>query len=984
MNKPIICILFSILFTSISLAKTEPTLLKNADRQKLQHWVDSVYETMSIDEKVGQLFMPIIYSDNRSKKQIETYVTELKVGGVLFSKGSLEQQAESTNLAQSSSKIPLLIALDGEWGLTMRLNNAVQYPRNMALGAIQNDSLIYLYGKEVARQCAEMGIHVNFAPTLDVNSNPNNPVIGIRSYSENPQIVAGKGIAYSRGLENGGVMSVAKHFPGHGDTADDSHKTLPTIPHPSDRLDSVELYPFTKYIEAGLSGMMIGHLNVPSLNTNGKPSSLSDNVGEKLLKEKGGFTGLVFTDGMAMKGVSKQTDMSIRALLAGNDIVLGVTNQEKELKSVKQAVKKGVISDSLLAAKVKKILTYKYLLNARNNKPIQVNGLNRRVNTSYAKWLSQKLYNESITLLKNESDLLPIKGIDKTRIASVAIGTSQTEPFQFWLRKYADVKTFQLSDSDKLADIEKELTDFDLVILSIHQRNVSDAVISKLIGKRKSIVTYFTSPYELNNNTATLKNANTVLLAYENTFEAQAGVAQAVFGGIALSGKIPVTAGGFAFGTGIASSKVRLSYQYPEEIGISSHKFDGIEKIVNEGLQDKAFPGCYVMVVKDGVVIYDRPFGKMEYDSKSAFVTDSTVYDLASVTKATATLPAVMKLYDEKKIRLLDPISKFVPQLKGSNKTSVTVREALFHESGITPFIPYYMSAIDENSYSGEIFSNKQSAVYNAFYAGSWGRTDYSFKSNLIAKTPDTGHNLPVADSMYVGKQMHDILLKDVIDSKLRRNKRYAYSCLNFMLLKEMIENISKEDINTFVQENFYRKLGAFTTTYLPLYSYSENNIAPTENDPFFRKQLIRGYVHDEGAALFGGLSGNAGLFSDANDLAKLYQMMLNGGEYGGERYLSNSTVRLFTTAKSSTSRRGLGFDKPDAGNTNLSPCSPLTPIEVYGHTGFTGTAFWIDPVNNMIYIFLSNRVFPNRSPNALSKLNIRERIQDEIYNAIK
>lgn len=985
MNRLILGIALLALSSSHLAAITEPSLRQQADSRKIQQWVDSVYATMSLDEQIGQLFMPVADSDSRSRKRIETYVKEQKIGGLLFSKGSLREQAEATNFAQGISRVPLLIALDGEWGLAMRLSDAIEFPRNMTLGAIQDDSLLYLYGKEVARQCREMGIHINFAPTLDVNSNPNNPVIGSRSYGEDPKNVAAKGICFSRGLEDGGVMSVAKHFPGHGDTAADSHKTLPTIPHSTDRLDSMELYPFAKYIEAGFSGIMTGHLNVPALNTNGLPASLSSNISDKLLKGKHGFSGLIFTDGMAMKGVSNQLDMSIKAILAGNDIILGVANQKKEFEAVKKAVMDGVIPKTLLDEKVKKILAYKYILIAQNERRIEIAGLNKRVNTTYAKWLNQKLYNESVTLLKNESDILPLKQLDKTRIASVAIGSSQQEPFQEWLNKYASVKTYRVSQLNKLTEIEKELEKFNLVIYSIHQGNFwESAELARLMKKQPSAMVFFGSPYDLSRSKLSSESAKSVVMAYDNSANAQSAAAQALFGGISVSGKLPVSGGAFALGSGLRTLKTRLSYQCPEEVGIASSKFDGVEKIVFEGIRQKAYPGCYVLVVKDGVVIYNRPFGKLEYEAGSTNVTDSTIYDLASMTKASATLPAVMKLYDDKKIRLQDALGKFIPEIKGSDKTKITVRDALFHESGLTPFIPYYMSAIDETSYAGDIFSNRKTPQHNAFYAGSWGRTDYTFKKGLIVKQPDENHDLPVADSMYIGKRMHDILLADVIGSKLRQHGKYAYSCLNFMLLKEMVENISKKDLNTFVQENFYKKLGMPAATFLPLRSLSINNIAPTENDPFFRKQQLRGYVHDEGAALFGGISGNAGLFSDANDLAKLYQMFLNGGEYGGERYLSESTVKLFTTAKSSVSRRGLGFDKPDPMNTQLSPCSPQTPVEVYGHTGFTGTAFWIDPANDLIYIFLSNRVFPNRSPNPLSTLNVRERVQEEIYNAIK
>lgn len=973
------------LFIGTTLSAHIPTNFYNkVDKQIMSTWVDSVYRTMTVEEKVGQLFMPVVELNERGKTQVATYIQNQKIGGILFSKGTLSSQAEITRYAQQISRIPLLIALDGEWGLSMRLTDAPQFPRNQVLGAITNDTLLYQYGAEIARQCQHMGIHINFAPTLDVNTNPNNPVIGTRSYGTDPHNVARKGIAYSRGLEDNGVMAVAKHFPGHGNTSEDSHKTLPTVNLSVDRLNEIELFPFRKYIEAGLSGLMIGHLNVPALQTNGQASSLSPNVVEKLLKEKEGFTGLIFTDGMAMKAVAKQPDMSVKALLAGNDIVLGPPKLSQEVESVKNAVDQGIISQSMLEEKVKKILTYKYILGVSQKKPADVSDftLKQQISTGNTEWLQRKLYDNALTLLKNEADLIPLKQLETKTIASVAIGEVVRNDFQKMLRKYDNVKDFQVSTPEDLAKIEQQLSEYNLVIFSIHSAGLKDApLLQKLVEQKNGILVFFTSPTVTESFKLSVSKAKSVLIAQDNNIYAQMSAAQGIFGGIPISGKLQVQTTGFKLNEGIRTKKIRLSYNVPEDVGIASANLKNIETIAYEGIRNKAYPGCVVLVAKDGVVIYEKAFGNFEYGLGSR-VTDETVYDLASVTKASATLPAVMKLFDEKKLKLQDPISKFVPETKQSNKAGISFQELLFHESGITPFIPYYESAIDKSSYSGSLFGTK-SETYNAYYAGAWGRTDYKFRSDLIASQPSSNFNMPVAKDLYVGKKMHDVLLKEIIDTPLRNRGRYAYSCLNFMLLKEAVEHISGQDLNTYVQENFYRKLGAYTTTFQPLEYLSFNDIPPTENDPFFRKQLVRGYVHDEGAALFGGISGNAGLFSTANDLAKLFQMWLNKGKYGDERFLSEETVNLFTTKKSTVSRRGLGFDKPDPKNPRLSPTGALTPESVYGHTGFTGTCFWIDPENNLIYIFLSNRVYPSRTPNKLSTLNIRERIQDEIYKAI-
>ena len=975
-----------VLFLQIATAQIQPTIYKNTNKTEMTAWVDSVYSSLTMDERIGQLFMVIAdtHDTDANKNLIKRYIDQQNIGGILFSKGTIATQATLTNYAQKESKTPLFIALDGEWGLNMRLTDAPQFPRNMVLGAIKNDSLLYLYGKEVARQCKELGIHINFAPVLDVNSNPNNPVIANRAFGETPNNVANKGIAYARGLEDGGVMAVAKHFPGHGDTSEDSHKTLPTITHSRDRLDSVELFPFQSYINAGLSGMMIAHLNIPSLNTNGLPSSLTPDIGKKLLKEEMGFSGLTFTDGMAMRGVSNQPSMSVKALLAGNDIVLGVPNVSKEFQLVKEAVENNTISAETLERKVRKILTYKFITGAHNFVPIDANEATRNINSTYAEWLIRKLHNSSIVLIKNNDELLPIKNLDKHKIASVAIGVSTTAPFQTWLNKYANVATFQIKQPEEIVELKKKLEAYNLVIFSIHTNLISDATaLHEQLKDGKSTMVFFTSPYQLSNLTLSMANSQSILLAHTNDEAAQISAAQALFGGIAVNGTMPITDGEYQANNGLTTPKTRLGYQLPEEVGISSNQFNAIERIALEGIRQKAYPGCQILIAKDGVVIYDKQFGSFEYGPSNK-VTDQTVYDLASITKATATLPAVMKLYDNKQIRLQDKLSEFIPETKNSNKANITIRKILLHESGILPYIPYYTFAIDNNSYTGALLTNRRSKTHNAKFAGMWGRTNYKFKPNLISGVSTPTFNMPVSEKMFASEEMQKTLLKEIVNTDLRRPNHYAYSCLNFMLLKEVIENITKQDLNEFTQANFYRKLGATTTTFQPLKYMSNDNIPPTENDQFFRKQILKGYVHDEGAALFGGISGNAGLFSSANDLAKVYQMYLNGGSYGGQQLISEETMRLFTTAKSSVSRRGLGFDKPDLRNNNASPTSPQTPVSVYGHTGYTGTSFWIDPDNQMIFIFLSNRVYPSRLPNRLHTLETRKRIQDEIYNALK
>lgn len=953
----------------------------------MNHWVDSVFNRLSSDQRIGQLFMVVASGDNTDENigKIIDLVNNQQIGGILFSKGNPVDQGVLTNLAQKAAKVPLMISLDGEWGLSMRLSNTTRFPRNMMLGAIRNDSLIYYYGLEVARQCRLMGIHVNFAPAIDVNSNPDNPVIGNRSFGEDPEMVARLGILYAKGLEDGGVMAVAKHFPGHGDTSTDSHKVLPMITKNKDQLEHYELVPFKKYIHAGFSGMMVAHLNIPILDKNNQPSSLSKAVVTDLLQDELGFSGLIFTDGLQMKGVSKEENYCVRALLAGNDILLAPMYPVKEYELVKKAVEEKVLSDSLIEARCKKVLSYKYIFGVNNTAPIDTVRLIENLNTPYADWLNRQLHKSAITLLKDNNKIIPLKELDKRKITAISIGESTENLFHKRLKTYGDVTSFNVSDSDGLMKLKKMLEPYNTVIISVHKNNIkaNDAIQSVCNGK-ESVLVFFTVPYMMSSYTTAIKGADALVLGYENTDMAQDYAAQAIFGGNAVNASIPVTVKGlFKQSKGIETRKVRLSYGVPEDVAIRSEKLDNIATIVNEGISAEAYPGCQVLIAKDGVIIYNRSFGTFEYDRKR-MVTNDDMYDIASMTKASATVPAVMKLYDDGKIKLNNPISDFVPILKKGDKKQITIRDALLHETGLPSFIPYYMAAIDDSSYDGKLFNKYRTNLYSAEVdTDTWARVDFKYKPGLVSPLAKSGF-VPLADNLYINKSYADTIIAKIADTKLRKDRRYLYSCLNFMLLKEAVEKVSGTDLNNFIQDNYFRKLGAVTTTYTPLQWLTKNRIVPTEKDDFLRKQLLQGYVHDEGAAFMGGISGNAGLFSNANDLAKLYQMWLNKGSYGGEEYLSEKTCQIFMNTKSATSRRGLGFDKPEMRTNKSSPCSPSTPASVYGHTGFTGTCFWVDPDNNMIYIFLSNRINEKRTHQKLMGLSIRQRIQEEIYRAMR
>lgn len=981
--KKIICLVLFCLFATVVKSQTTPILYDKTDKAKMNHWVDSVYNKLSDDERLGQLFMVIANpkSDAANMKRLIKYIDDLKLGGILFHKGDPVTQADVTNRLQKLSRVPLLIALDGEWGLSMRLSNTTRFPKNMMLGAIENDSLIYEYGKEVGRQCKEMGIHINFAPDMDVNSNTENPVIGLRSFGENPEAVAEKGIAYATGLESQGIISVAKHFPGHGDTSEDSHYTLPTVRQTRMRLDSVELYPFKCYIESGFAGVMTAHLKVPTLDKSKEPTSLSSKIVTGLLQKELGFTGLCFTDALAMKGASarKEDNPSLKALQAGNDILLAPATPLSDFETIKQAVAEGKLDKKIIEERCRKVLCYKYIAGLNQYKPIKLQGLSERLNSSHAEWLAQKLNAEAITLLKNESDFLPLKQLDKSKIAVVSIGENVDCDFQQMLSRYDSIDRFEISwkaSTREVARVYSKLEAYDVIICSIHTVRIPESLSLRKLASRKNIIyVFFTLPYFSKEYKASIRNAKGVVMAYENTPMAQQYAAQLIFGGIAAKGKLPVSIPSLYYaGTGMFTDKTRLGYFQSEEVKVDAARLSEIDRVVEEGLKNKAYPGCQVLVAKDGMIIYEKAFGYYDYSQKQK-VTLASVYDLASSSKAAGTLPAVMKAYDEKKFTLNNKISEFIPELKGSNKADLKIKELLYHQSGVIPTINFYMNAIDKDSYKGSLYSSKRTSTYPVqFDAQTYVQNKYTFLPEIVSFVPREGYSTQVAHNFYLNTSFKDTIIQEIKESKLRNRGKYRYSCVNFIMLKMMVENQMKQPMDKLLYENFYSRLGAVSTRYTPLLYMDSLLIVPTEIDNFLRKQVLRGYVHDESAAFQGGVSGNAGLFSNANDLAKLLQMYLNNGLYGGEQYLSSATSRLFTQSKSPTCRRGLGFDKPTGGG--------LVPLCTYGHTGFTGTCFWVDPSHNLIYIFLSNRTYPNRGNHKLMSLNIRSRIQEAIYKA--
>ena len=986
MRKKIIFLLLLSLVAIPSFA-IRPTLLKEKSNATCKAWVDSVYQSMSDRQRVAQLFIPTINPRNEAtaKGLISKYIKTEKMGGLLFYRGEVEEYVALTNYAQSIADVPVLMTLDGEWGLSMRMKNTPRFPYNMGLGAITNEQLLYEYGREMARECREMGIHVNFAPVLDVNSNPDNPVIGYRSFGEDQARVARLGVAYSRGLEDGGVLSVSKHFPGHGDTSVDSHKALPTVSHDKATFDAVDLFPFKKYINSGLSGVMVGHLSVPALDKSGTPASLSKVITSDLLRDEMGFEGLIFTDALEMKGANSSTNNCVSALLAGADVLLSPENPVNDLDAVMRAIKSGKITMSMIEARCKKMLTYKYVLKLTTEMPIKENGIYERLNSTFADDVNRKLSANLITAVRNNTNLLPIRGLAERSIAAVNLGEQSENEFTRYVKKYAKVDVYSTSGtfSDHTLSAIKN---HDVVIVGVFNHKASARqAFAQLKNIPNLVPVFFVNPYEMAQFKPSLEELNTLVLCYDDTPYIREYAAQAIFGGINVVGELPVNLDGIAkMGDGAKIKQSRLGYTTPTLVGMKPTLEWRIDSLVNVGLETKAFPGCQVLVAKDGNVIFDKSYGTLDFVN-NVKVTDGTLYDLASVSKATGTLSGIMKAYDEGLFELDVPASNYIEGLKGGDKADIKVRELLYHESGMPAAVNMFNMMMDTTTYSGKLIQPKYSEIYSIkIENGAYGHKDARLRQDILSSKPTEKFNIEASKAIYVGQETLDTIMSRIYNIKLRNTKRYNYSCLNFCLLMNIEENVTGRPHDEWVDETIFAPLGAYTTCYRPLNYWSKNEIAPTEKDNYLRRQTVHGYVHDETANFSGGVQGNAGLFSNANDLAKLCQMWLNGGEYGGERILSEKTVKLFTTSKSSTCRRGLGFDKPDKRNEKNSPTCREASAATYGHTGFTGTCFWVDPDSQLIYIFLCNRVNPTRNNSAFSQLSIRPRIFSEIYEAMK
>ncbi len=968
--KKILVFLGVVFIQFVNAQQQDPLLAKDADAQNV--WVDSIMNSMSIDEKIGQLFMVQAYSnkDKKHEQSITEMITKYHVGNLIFMQGTPEKQVILNNKYQGKSKVPLLIGFDGEWGLDMRLKNTYRFPWNMTLGAIEDEALLRETGKRIGEHCKRVGIHINFAPVVDVNTNPNNPIIGNRSFGESKENVAKKAIAFSQGMQSVNVLANAKHFPGHGDTATDSHHTLPTINFSEQRIDSIELYPFKKIFKAGVASVMTAHLSIPALEKNEKlPTSLSKSVVTDLLQEKLGFKGLVITDGLNMKGAANYSSpaaIDLAAILAGNDMLLIPQDVPGSVKLLKEAIEKGTLTEARLNYSVKKILKAKYLVGLNKYNSLLLDNLQEDLNNPYDEVLHRKLIKNSITVVKNKEAVLPIRNLKNKKVAYVSLGDSKGDDFLGMLKNYAKIEAV----SDKhLSVLMQKLKKYDVVIVGFHKSNDHPWKSYKFSNKelvwlqeiartKKVILDVFASPYSLL-KLKSFTNIEALVVSYQNSKLAQELSAQALFGAFDVNGKLPVSINNeFKEGDGILLKNNNvLEYTVPEEAGMSSEKLSIINKRIDTILNEKMTPGGQILVARNGKVFINKSFG-YHTALKKQEVKNSDIYDLASLTKILASLPMIMKAEEDQKISLFSSLGDVLPRFKKSNKDTLLLKEILSHYGRLPSWIPFYKNTIDEAT----------------------GRNSFKY----YRKKRTRKYNIKVAPKLYLSKSYKDTIYKHIVDADQRDRIGYKYSDLGYYIFKEILEKKYQTPLNKLVDEEFYKSLGVDRMTYLPLQKYNKKEIVPTEKDTYYRNQLVHGYVHDMGAAMLGGVGGHAGLFSNANDVAKIMQMYLQKGTYGGTEYLKAETLDKFNKRYYADKkvRRGLGFDKPQLNPKVKATCGCVSD-ESFGHSGFTGTYTWVDPKSGLLYVFLSNRVYPNMNNRGLVRSNMRTKIQQDIQDAI-
>ncbi len=966
----------------LSLAILPATFSQAQQNIHAKHWADSVFATLTDDERIAQLMVlreseiskgEVVFHDSAITEAIQKY----NIGGIVLFQGGPVRQAGFINYFQSIAKTPLMVCIDAEWGLGMRQDSVLPLNHQMMLGATRDSSIVAAFGKLVGAQCKREGIQVNFAPVVDINNNPDNPVINDRSFGEDKHKVASYGVAYMKGMQEEGVLACAKHFPGHGDVSVDSHVDLPVINKSMRQLDSMELYPFERMFSAGVGSVMIAHLYIPAIDTAANTAtSLSKKNVTGLLRDQLNFHGLTFTDALDMKGVAKffpGGEIAAQSLIAGNDILCLPADVPSAIAKIREAIEDKKLSWDDIYAKCKKVLGYKYIYGVAHATKVDTGNitsdLNAGINT-----MKKLVAENAITVLSDrDKKFFPLTASRKNEndIAYIGIGINADNTFSKRMKDDYHAAVFYFDyrqDASRiLSTVELIKNRYKFVVIGVHNYSRFPAgnfgisryaldLINQVQQNNTTILFDFGNPYAIKNFCA----APNLVACYDDDTVTQQAAADFLEGRIIVKGMLPVTVcESYKYGSGIIAANL-LPVTTPGAAGLNTARLSAIDTIAEAAIAAGATPGCVVLVSKDGKIVFEKAYGKYNYDTPE-LVTLRSIYDLASVTKICATTLAVMKMYDEGKIKLNKRLGDYLPWVKKSNKAKLEIEKILLHQAGLVAFIPFYKETLDS------LTKEPLPSIYSHYKKDSF--------------------SIRVAGNLYMRNDWKDTIYKRILDSKTGPVNKYVYSDNDYIFLGKIVESISGMPLDKYVDKYFYKPMQLTATGFRPREKFDTDRIAPTQYETEFRMQHLHGDVHDPGAAMLGEVAGHAGLFSDVEDLAVIMQMLLNGGTFNGKRYIKKETIKLFTSYNSTVSRRGLGFDKPEKDNAYRAepyPAKSVSPL-AFGHTGYTGTCVWADPKYNIAFVFLSNRVNPDGGENLkLSQMSIRGRIQEAIYNAMK
>jgi beta-glucosidase-like glycosyl hydrolase/CubicO group peptidase (beta-lactamase class C family) len=912
-------------------------------------WVENIIASMTLEEKVGQLIFPYAYGryyseDDNGYKRLEHLITEIKVGGFIFFNGEVYEQAILINKLQQLSKLPLLISSDYENGVAQRAKSSTYFPTSMALGATRDTALVFKMGEIIGKESRAIGVHQNYAPVVDVNTNPSNPIINVRAFSEDKNLVSSMSNALVKGIQRWNMIATSKHFPGHGNTNIDSHADIAVIPSSIKELNEIELIPFKSNFETGILSVMVGHLAIPAIDEVANlPATLSSNIVTGLLREKMNFNGLIVTDAMNMEAITKHfstAEAAIKAIEAGNDVLLFPKDEDEAYSALVFAVQSGQIKESRIEQSVRKILLAKRWTGIDKQRFVDIEKITERVGINEHWNVSKQLAQKSITLIRNEQKLIPIQNSPKHKYFHVALldnnRDATADNFGSLLReRIPELSSVSLSIKSRKKDYNEVLSEVkrnDIIFLSTYSRVRSgqgsvgltkeqENFINDLMRTNKKIVFLaHGNPYVLSG----FPKVKTYLCNYGSSEVLENAFAEALFGEISIQGKLPISIPNtnHKFGDGIIIKKSAITDNVTSKIDNDVDKFKEVDKLMRNAIRDSIFPGGVILVAKDGEIILEKAYGHYTYNLSSKEVTPSTIYDLASLTKVIATTTAVMLCIDRGLINLDDKVVKFFPQFGVNGKEKITIRNLLLHNSGFAAFKTFYKDF------------NKPEQVIDAI-----------FTSMLEYET----------------------------------GTKTVYSDFGFITLAKIIEKVSNKSFDKFCNDEIFIPLGMRDTKFNPS-AKEQNKIAPTELDTYWRKRLVHGTVHDENADLLNGVAGHAGLFSNAKDLSLLLQMLLQKGFYQGKQFINKETVELFTKRNSSSSSRALGWDtKTDDGT---SSAGQFFSMNSFGHTGFTGTSVWVDPDRNLFVILLTNRVYPTRANT--KHIKFRRILHEAVINSIE